>query len=628
MSVSTTSTGAAGPVAGSSPGDALVAALQRAAGALTATGRDDLAGRARVAAARVARPHTVVCVAGEFKQGKSLLVNALVGRPVCPVDDDLATSVVTVVQHATETSVVVLRREEGQRVREVITPADLARFVTEQGNPANERGVEQVAIGVDAPLLRTGYALVDTPGVGGLGAGHAAATLAFLPYADAVVLVSDAAAELSAPELEFLARAHDAGTHVVHALTKIDLHPEWRTIAQRNRAHLAAAAPGVALVPVSAQAAVAAIERDDDELLDDSGIDDLIDYLDVHALDSARGRAAARSADEAIAALGAVAAALADEAVLLDDPADREHRRSELDDALARLEHLRGPAARWSQRLGDVTGELTSQASHRFRSAMRDTSRAMDERIESLDSPQAWDELGRQLQTDVAGVLADVFGFVEQSVTEARAELVALLALDLAPPAEAAPRLAVGQLLAVRLRELSEDARLKKAAGSTFGVLRGAQGGVMMLGMMGRFAPAGAAALLFSNPVTLVLGAAFAGKAAVDVRKRNVANRRVQARAAVRQYLDDVQFEVGNALAEELRTRQRGLREEITTAVTETTRTLTELAERVRGDLQATATERAARRQEVTRLLEVVEAARQSVATAATAVAGSGGASR
>ena len=44
-----------------------------------------------------------VLVVGEFKQGKSQLVNALVNAPVCPVDDDIATAVPTVVRHAETT---------------------------------------------------------------------------------------------------------------------------------------------------------------------------------------------------------------------------------------------------------------------------------------------------------------------------------------------------------------------------------------------------------------------------------------------------------------------------------------------------------------------------------------------
>src|SRR5918994_427129 len=77
-------------------------------------GRDDLARRLELVGERVARTETVVCVVGEFKKGKSALINALIGRDVCPVDDDLATMAVTVVRYAPEPGAIVRRREDGE----------------------------------------------------------------------------------------------------------------------------------------------------------------------------------------------------------------------------------------------------------------------------------------------------------------------------------------------------------------------------------------------------------------------------------------------------------------------------------------------------------------------------------
>ena len=47
---------------------------------------------------RAQDPSVRVLVVGEPKQGKSSLVNALVGAPVCAVRDDVATVVPTVVR--------------------------------------------------------------------------------------------------------------------------------------------------------------------------------------------------------------------------------------------------------------------------------------------------------------------------------------------------------------------------------------------------------------------------------------------------------------------------------------------------------------------------------------------------
>ena len=201
--------------------------------------RPDLAQRATAAAARLKRPSTIVCVVGEFKQGKSSLVNGLLGQTICPVDDDLATSAITLVRFGEQAVATVKRkREDGSAVSEAVAIDQLGDWVSEAGNPRNEKNVERVEITVPSPLLKQGLVVVDTPGMGGLGAGHAAATLAFLPFADGLIFVSDASAELSAPEVDFLRRATELCPTVMFALTKIDLYPQWERIAELDRGHL------------------------------------------------------------------------------------------------------------------------------------------------------------------------------------------------------------------------------------------------------------------------------------------------------------------------------------------------------------------------------------------------------
>src|SRR3954447_23834959 len=64
-----------------------------------AYGRGDLAGRLERLRRTLGDPGLHVVVAGEFKQGKSSLVNGLVGAAVCPVDDDVATALPTYVRY-------------------------------------------------------------------------------------------------------------------------------------------------------------------------------------------------------------------------------------------------------------------------------------------------------------------------------------------------------------------------------------------------------------------------------------------------------------------------------------------------------------------------------------------------
>lgn len=596
-------------------GDGTEDALTALSRAATLAGRDDLAARTSAALARLGRALTVVCVVGEFKQGKSLLVNALLGRPICPVDDDLATSAVTIVQYAPTTEVVVLHHEGNDVARRSIHPSELRDWVTEAGNPGNVRRVEQIVIGLDHPLLADGLAIVDTPGVGGVGAGHAAATLAFLPYADALLFVSDATAELSAPELEFLAQATERCPHVWHVLTKTDLQPAWRRIADLDRAHLQAAAPGVPGIPVSAAAAVAALERGDDALAAESGIPALRDRLRSEVLDRARVRARQRARTDARSIAAVLGGAARRELDLLGAPADDEQQR-QLDEAVTRLEQLRGAGARWPTVLGDRMGDLSNRASYQFRSGLRDLGIRMDEAIEELSSPKAWDELARTLQTEVATVVADVFGSLESGIEDLRTELAELLAVEVGDlgadrPLPDGDELGhtLDDIWAARLRDPQETTAARKAAAGAMQSLRGAQSGILLFGMLGNFLPTAAATLLFSNPVMLVLGAGFAGKQAIEVRRRNVAQRRQQARTAVRQFVDDVQFELTNRLSDEIRRRQRELRDEVTERLNELARTWTDLANAARDDVSRSAAERAAREAQLRDRLALVDGA-------------------
>ena len=174
-----------------------------------------------------------IVIAGEFKMGKSALVNALLGFEVCPVDDDLATAVPTLVRWAEQEEATATSPGEGIGSEPVVTSiayGDRAQMCTEAGNPGNHLGLQLVELGVPSPLLAGGIQLVDTPGVGGLASVHNAATVAALPAADAVLFVSDAAQELSMPELEFLKAACSACPVVVEVVTKIDFQPAWRRI--------------------------------------------------------------------------------------------------------------------------------------------------------------------------------------------------------------------------------------------------------------------------------------------------------------------------------------------------------------------------------------------------------------
>ena len=213
------------------------------------TGRADLAKRLEQTRARLRDPDVRVIVVGEFKQGKSKLINALVNAPACPVDDDIATSVPTSVGYAEEASAWILVHDEnaaptpGHAGRAPEVPLDeLSDYVSERGNPGNERQIVSAEVLLPREILKGGLKLVDSPGVGGLDSSNALATLSALSSAHAVLLVSDASQEYTEPEVQFLKHAMRISPNVAAVLAKTDLYPEWRQIEQ-HRSRSPAAMP-------------------------------------------------------------------------------------------------------------------------------------------------------------------------------------------------------------------------------------------------------------------------------------------------------------------------------------------------------------------------------------------------
>jgi hypothetical protein len=144
-------------------------------------GRDDLASRLRDVTDKLSDRTITVVVAGEFKQGKSSLVNALLGRDLCTVDDAVATAVPTFIRHAATPTASAMfgSRLEQRRLDDL---AALTVELDQRSTVAAERPTS-VHVGLPAPILERGIVLVDTPGLGGLDSRVGAATLAAVGWA-------------------------------------------------------------------------------------------------------------------------------------------------------------------------------------------------------------------------------------------------------------------------------------------------------------------------------------------------------------------------------------------------------------------------------------------------------------
>jgi GTP-binding protein EngB required for normal cell division len=164
-----------------------------------------------------------VAVLGQFKSGKSSLLNAVLGETVFPVGVVPVTAVVT--RTVAGPSRVVRVTCRGGAVEEV-APARLGEFVTEAGNPGNRRAVAVVDVFTPAMDDLPGVRLVDTPGLGSVLAHNTAATRTWMPNVAVALVTVSAERPLSDEDRRLVAEALQTAPRVAVLLTKVDLLTE------------------------------------------------------------------------------------------------------------------------------------------------------------------------------------------------------------------------------------------------------------------------------------------------------------------------------------------------------------------------------------------------------------------
>lgn len=212
----------------------------------------------------------MVVTVGEMRRGKSSMLNALLGEKdfIFPVDTSVCTNVVTIVRFGKEEKVEAILEEQknGSTVPVVkaLTRKEISGYVSEKGNPSNFKNVKVLNVEIPNPVLQEGVVLVDTPGVGSLNISHAETTYGFLPNADLLLFVSDAAAGLTETELNFLKKGYKYCKNILFPLTKKDLNPGYKEILLDNQQKISEALgipkEEVTVIPISSSAKLRYLE--------------------------------------------------------------------------------------------------------------------------------------------------------------------------------------------------------------------------------------------------------------------------------------------------------------------------------------------------------------------------------
>ncbi len=183
--------------------------------------------RLRLLRTRLEEGRFHLAVLGQFKRGKSTLLNAFLGQALLPTSVVPLTAVPTFLEQGPEVRIRV-RYQDEQPVKEFVggsteeSAALLQSLVTEDGNPKNRQGVRQVEILHPAPILQHGLVLIDTPGIGSTFTHNTEATLNFLPQCDAALFVISADPPLTEVEAEFLKAVRSRVARLFFIFNKID----------------------------------------------------------------------------------------------------------------------------------------------------------------------------------------------------------------------------------------------------------------------------------------------------------------------------------------------------------------------------------------------------------------------
>jgi small GTP-binding protein len=236
--------------------------------------KDEMAvGDCRRLLARLAEDRFNLAVVGQFSRGKSSLMNAFLGAEKLPTGILPLTSVITTVAYG-ESERVLLQRE-GWTFPQEISLSHLPEYVTQQGNPGNEKRVTLAEIQLPHEMLRLGVHFIDTPGIASAIRANTRTTRQFLPEVDAAILVTSFESPFAETELEFLReiRAHVHTIFIV--VNKHDLVPasERAQVVEAIQDELRAAFDGgFSVFTVSSRDALLAKQTGSREHLDASGL--------------------------------------------------------------------------------------------------------------------------------------------------------------------------------------------------------------------------------------------------------------------------------------------------------------------------------------------------------------------
>jgi GTP-binding protein EngB required for normal cell division len=228
-----------------------------------------------------------VAVLGQFKRGKSTLLNALLGAPVLPTGVTPVTAIPTFIKAGPKAAARITFKDDREpRLTSVEgeIPHVLDRYISEVKNPHNRFNVESVEIEIRSDFLDQGIVLVDTPGVGSTYLHNTQAAEKALTECDVAIFVVSSDPPITEVEVNYLRKVQELIPKIFFALNKVDLLDiQERRMAERFLAdvlkELASTAQPFRIFSISARQGLQAKQYRDSRALAESGVQHLEQVL-------------------------------------------------------------------------------------------------------------------------------------------------------------------------------------------------------------------------------------------------------------------------------------------------------------------------------------------------------------
>ncbi len=213
-----------------------------------------------------------VVVIGQFKRGKSTLINYFLGSDILPTGVIPITSIITRIKYALTPKAAIHYKDH--QIAE-IDIRQIDEYISEQKNPKNSKNVDIIEIYYPSEILKNGVVLIDTPGIGSIHKHNTEEAYRYLPEADAAIFLTSSDAPVGELEMEFLQDAKEYFNKIFFLQNKIDyLSPEEKneSIAFSREMISNVLGSEMKLYPISAKQAYKAKKSGENSLLIESGM--------------------------------------------------------------------------------------------------------------------------------------------------------------------------------------------------------------------------------------------------------------------------------------------------------------------------------------------------------------------